>query len=312
MSKRCYKIHDFYFSLATNCEHASILLEQLFPAHHEEPTQCSADWYVLRGASDHGETSYSIYADDRVTLQTETLDKAIDHIEWSITVKTLQAHRHLLQIHAAALAFEDRAVVIAGPPGAGKSSLALSLLSQGWKFLSDEIAFIDPSSCRIFSFPRNLHISSETLRYFPVRSRGDAVFSSLDASGKTRIDAALLAGTGTSISARPWLLVFPDHRQDYIASLAPLGKTASLALLSAQALNLGEFGIRGLEALTHFVGLCDTYMLMSRDLLSASALLSHLVKSKGATAGMHYQSSRQQINASDSGMNITVPSGAGL
>jgi len=274
MIKRFYKIHDFHFSLSTNCDNAGVRLERLFPALHTETAECSTEWHFQRVAEHAGLPLYTVYANGKAALQSDTLSKALDYVEWSITTRILHTHSHFLQIHAAALVFGERALVISGPPGSGKSSLALSLLLQGWGFLSDEIVFLDPSSYRIFSFPRNLHVSSETLRHFPTLERGYEVCSSTDASGKSRIDAALIPGSVVMTSALPWSLVFPDHRPDYITALTPLGKTASLALLTAQTINLGEFGMRGLEALSHFVGTCDSYTLTSSDLISASRALS--------------------------------------
>lgn len=278
MIKSFYKIHDFSFSLSTNCDNARVHLEALFPALHAEHTECIAEWHCQRVAEYVGTPLYTVCENDSTTMQSETLCKSLDHIEWSITKKILQTHRHLLQVHAAALAYEEKALVIVGPSGAGKSSLALSLLLQGWKLLSDEIVFIDPSSYRIFSFPRNLHISSETLMHFPELDTGNNMSTCTDASGKSRINTALFRGTGTTLSAHPWCLVFPDHRPDYVTALTPLGKTASLALLTVQTINLGEFGMRGLEALSHFIDTCDSYILTSRDFISASSVLSRFVK----------------------------------
>ena len=273
-----YRIHDFCFMLSTNCNNAGVLLERLFPSLQTVSTEYSAEWHFQRDADHSGIPLYTIYADGKAALQSETLNKALDHLEWSITTRILHAHRHFLQIHAAALVADEGALIIVGPSGSGKSSLALSLLLQGWKCLSDEIVFIDPSSCRIFSFPRNFHLSHETLRHFPTLDMGDDLIAFTDASGKSRIDPALITGEWTTISAQPWCLVFPAHGPDYLTALTPLGETPSLMLLSAQALNLGEFGMKGLEALAHFAGKCDSYMLTSSDLSSASSILSHLMK----------------------------------
>ncbi len=276
--RRFYKIHDFCFTLSTDCDNARVLLERLFPSLHTVSAEYSTEWHLHRDAEDSGIPLYTIYADGKAALQSETLDKALDRLEWSITTRILHAHRHFLQIHAAALVGEQGALMIVGPSGSGKSSLALSLLLQGWKCLSDEIVFIDPSSLRIFSFPRNFHLSRETLRHFPALVMRDDVLAFTDASGKSRIDPALITGEWTTISAQPWCLVFPAHGPDYLAALTPLGQTHSLTLLTAQTLNLGEFGMRGLEALAHFAGKCDSYMLTSNDLSSASGILSHLTK----------------------------------
>ena len=42
------------------------------------------------------------------------------------------------QIHATAIAFRGRAVLLRGRPGAGKSDLALRLLARGWRLVADD------------------------------------------------------------------------------------------------------------------------------------------------------------------------------
>ena len=279
--RRFYKIHDFCFLLSTNCDNAGVLLERLFPSLHTVSAEYSAEWHLQRDAEHSGIPLYNVYADGKAALQAETLNKALDYLEWSITTRILHAHRHFLQIHAAALVAEEGALILVGPSGAGKSSLALSLLVQGWKCLSDEIVFIDPTTFRLFCFPRSFHIGYETLRHFPTLDMGDDVLAFTDASGKSRIDPALITSEWTSITAHPWCLVFPIHGPDYVTVLTPLGETPSLLLLAAQALNLGDFGIRGLDALAHFVGQCDSYMLTSSDISSAALILSRLTKNSG-------------------------------
>ena len=295
--------------LSTNCNNARVPLERLFPSLHTVSTEYSAEWHFQRDADHSGIPVYTIYADGKAALQSETLNKALDHLEWSITTRILHAHRHFLQIHAAALVADEGALIIVGPSGSGKSSLALSLLLQGWKCLSDEIVFIDPSSCSILSFPRNFHVSRETLKHFPTLDIGDDQLAFTDASGKLRIDPDLITGAWTTISAQPWCIVFPAHGPDYPTALTPLGETPSLALLTAQALNLGEFGMRGLEALAHFTGKCASYTLTSSDLSSASGILSHLAKNSRKNKKSTSTYNDQQVYTLDRNKEVTMTIG---
>jgi len=70
-----------------------------------------------------------------------------------------------LCLHAAAVARDGDGVVLAGPSGVGKSTLAWELVEQGWDFLSDDIAVITreksgwvihPGPCTIRLLDRSL------------------------------------------------------------------------------------------------------------------------------------------------------------
>ena len=47
--------------------------------------------------------------------------------------------RKILPLHGSAIAIEGKAYAIVGESGAGKSTLAASLLSRGYKLLSDDV-----------------------------------------------------------------------------------------------------------------------------------------------------------------------------
>jgi hypothetical protein len=51
--------------------------------------------------------------------------------------------RGYLALHAAALAFPEGAVVVAGPAAAGKSLLAAALVQRGYPLLADEVTVLD-------------------------------------------------------------------------------------------------------------------------------------------------------------------------
>jgi hypothetical protein len=75
--------------------------------------------------------------------------------------------RGLLAIHAGVVAFEEGAVILAGPSGHGKSTLTLALVRAGGALLTDEMAVIATDDRTILPFPRGLHVRPDTLAMFP-------------------------------------------------------------------------------------------------------------------------------------------------
>ena len=57
------------------------------------------------------------------------------------------------ELHAAGLAKEGKGLLIAGPSGSGKSSLALSLIQSGWDYLTDDMLIFRHINYGIEAFP---------------------------------------------------------------------------------------------------------------------------------------------------------------
>jgi hypothetical protein len=74
----------------------------------------------------------------------------------------------LLRIHALALSYHDKAILITMPQGGGKSTMALAMLQEGEvKYISDDDPLFDRKGC-ILPFPRPLGISDKwVIKSFP-------------------------------------------------------------------------------------------------------------------------------------------------
>ncbi len=70
-------------------------------------------------------------------------------------------------IHAAALEFGGRGVIVSGRSGAGKTTLALALLTRGFRLLSDEFALCAPDGHSILPYRRSAHVRPATIELIP-------------------------------------------------------------------------------------------------------------------------------------------------
>ena len=75
---------------------------------------------------------------------------------------TLATQTPLLAVHAAVVAKRGVTVVIPGESGAGKTTLTVALLQQGWAYATDEAYAVDWDSDVARAYPRPLGISDWT------------------------------------------------------------------------------------------------------------------------------------------------------
>ncbi|MBN2372306.1 hypothetical protein JXL19_00770 [bacterium] len=70
--------------------------------------------------------------------------------------------RDFILLHAGVVAKEGKALIISGPPGAGKTTLTLKILERGFTFLSDDFCPIHKRTKLVHPFPRSIWISKES------------------------------------------------------------------------------------------------------------------------------------------------------
>lgn len=106
------------------------------------------------------------------------------HVAFCILLR----ERGVFEIHAAVACVRDKALVIIGDAGAGKTTTLLALLRAGASFLGDDRALVRASDddVELLAYPREFHVTPRTLRAFPELDDG-ATPASID--GKFRINA---------------------------------------------------------------------------------------------------------------------------
>ena len=78
-----------------------------------------------------------------------------------MTIELQKIRRRLYFLHAAALGFASRALLIVAASGMGKSTTAWALLHHGFDYLSDELAPLDLDSLQVQPYPHALCLKKE-------------------------------------------------------------------------------------------------------------------------------------------------------
>lgn len=155
-----------------------------------------------------------------------------------------------LLLHAAALAWRGRGLVLPGATGSGKSTLAAFLMHRGFEFLTDELAHVPSGSDRLegFTVP------------FKIKQKGvDALAGHVPLAPHSTLvgvhDVLVPPGELGCIAPVPLsAIVFPRHQPDVAFRLEPLSPAQTALRLMKYLVNGSsqpDHGFRDCARLAH-------------------------------------------------------------
>ncbi len=103
---------------------------------------------------------YELCRDRAILLRSGELDQVLDVLERDIRWLLADEARDWIFIHAGAVGWRGRAIVLPGASGAGKSSLVAELVKAGALYYSDEYAILDRLG-RVHPFATPLQVRQE-------------------------------------------------------------------------------------------------------------------------------------------------------
>jgi len=271
-SRNWYKIHSFRFAISTDVPDIADELSRIFPPLERDPGEISADFAILRR---NGSTP-ALYENGSVIRESTDTEHLVELLEWTATFRVLESLSSFFQLHASGIAIGEKALLFAGPPGSGKTVLALSLLLQGFRCLSDEIILIEPRTLKAHPFPRNFHVELELLKTLPDLRKYVLSKPLTDSSGKVRINAETIHKGWQKAPVDPHWIIFSAFSPEDRDELIPVGKTRAVSLLVDQAINLEGFGASGVDTLVRLVESCDCYIFKAGNIDSVSVLMEEL------------------------------------
>ena len=163
-----------------------------------------------------------------------------------------------LYLHAASLAKNGKAVLLAGNTGSGKSTLSFWLVNNGFQYMSDEATFIPSGSLECQGFTRPLHIRDDGLDLFDQMDHIAklSISFSKEISFGHLLDASqlnpVLPGEKSKIKA----IIFPSYQADSkpeFEKLTPALAAFELAQCLINARNLEKNGFSEIIRLTKII-----------------------------------------------------------
>jgi hypothetical protein len=218
------------------------------------------------GPSDAG---VAVQADGRQLGFGRTLSGAVELLLSDVNRKAVLSRPDRLGLHAAALARDERGILVVGPSGAGKSTLAAALVAAGCDYLTDEAAFVDLGDLTLEPYPKPVSLRPGSLSLLgmaapPLLPPGDCEIARAShlrqdaAVGMARVSAIVVLDRGPG----------PDVR------LMPISRAEALVEVANNSFNFVEHGGEWLDGLRRLVAGSSCWRLGGGELrLAARAVI---------------------------------------
>lgn len=186
-------------------------------------------------------------------------------------------------LHAAGLRHRGHGVLLTAKSGSGKSTAALSLVRNGWEYLSDDTVLLRPEGGRItaYSFRRAFCVDPGTTAHFPELADGDWP-PALSNPQKWQIHLEEVYPGTSAPSCTPTVIVLPDLVDARESHVEPAATKAVLEqLISEGAFFLApdsDVADRHLAVLRRLIDQSQAYRLHAgRDVLEAPRTIHTLL-----------------------------------
>jgi hypothetical protein len=151
------------------------------------------------------------------------------HPLFTLPLVELLKRRGVYGLHAAGVCVGGKGLLLTGPCGSGKTTLALALLRAGFDFLGDNTLFLAAGreGFRVLAFPDEADVTDQTVCLFP-ELQGRVTAAESPQRAKRRVQAELLYRSTIAWSCTPAAIIFPRVAGTATSVLTSMGPDEAL------------------------------------------------------------------------------------
>lgn len=230
------------------------------------------------------ETLHAIYRDQEQVGATTSFWHLLRLFEWQLDIFLSNAVQDYYLLHAAALVHKNQGIIVPGVSGNGKSSLALALFLQGYGYLSDELAVIEPDTARLRGYPKPFSLKTPSL--FPNLAARKNIWvgpemDSVVPPGAIPVwyvhpeDVRPAAVARGPVPIRT--IIFPHYNPNAIPELRPIPAGQAMRGLLENSVNFSQLGRGGLRLLARLVQEARSYAVTVNGPEATARLVAGLI-----------------------------------
>ncbi|MEO5333710.1 MAG: HprK-related kinase A [Magnetococcus sp. YQC-5] len=210
------------------------------------------------------------------------LDHALPLFEWGFNYAIATRANQYLLLHTAVVARGNRALLLPGLPGSGKSTLCAALVLNGWRLLSDEFALVRPATGEIVPLPRSITLKNASIAIIRAYDSSAVLGPEFPKTRKGTVahmrPPVSSVRAANDVAFATWV-VCPHFHKEAHALMDPIPKDHGFLRLAGNAFNYELQGVRGFRAVARMIRGCQMYDLSFGELTTAVALLEELTAS---------------------------------
>lgn len=209
---------------------------------------------------------YGTWFEDEPLEEQGDRRRALTVLFWHINRQVVERSPHLVRLHAAAAALGQAAVILPAPMESGKTTLVAGLVRAGLRYLTDEVAAIDPETLIIEAYPKALSVDPGSWKV--LASLRPSVDSAVEPflPHQWQVPASSIRPDAIADRARPCLLVLPRYRASSRTVLERISRADALVEAVSATFDFQEAPQRDFSVLARLVRTTECYRLTVGDL----------------------------------------------